>query len=218
VGEEVRRGRELIKARQNTSKTSPGGGAITLRLREDRQSNLIHMFDAAGEDYSEALNYEKPRFLDDSQGLAYVLDPFSVQAVREQLGGQQGEVLAAAQAAENDPDLAYGEVISRLRDGGVPVSTQRLAVVISKAALLRDAGIDIPTKSETIGDWLVKVGLQNLKMATTGSSPRSATSRSHRRTLPPSCGTTRGHTAALAAGRARGPASLRCSPVRLVGH
>ena len=110
VGEEVRRGRELIKAGRSTSKTSPGGVAFTLRLREGHQSDLIHMFDAAGEDYSEALKYTKLRFLDDSQGLAYVLDPFSVQAIREQLAGQQDAVVAAAQAAENDPDLAYGEV------------------------------------------------------------------------------------------------------------
>lgn len=165
AGAEARRGRELIKAGQNTAKTSPGGIAITFRLREGHQSDLIHMFDAAGEDYSEAQKYEKLRFLDDSQGMAYVLDPFSVQAIREQLGSQQGDILAAAQAAENDPDLAYGEVISRLRDGGVPVSAQRLAVVVSKADLLRDAGLEIPTESAAIEDWLVKAGLQNLVIA-----------------------------------------------------
>ena len=123
------------------------------------------MFDAAGEDYSEAQKYAELRFLDDSQGLVYVLDPFSVPAVREQLGSQQGEVVAAAQAAANDPDLAYGEVISRLRDGGVPVSAQRLAVVVSKADLLRAAGLDVPEESAAIQDWLVKAGLQNLVMA-----------------------------------------------------
>jgi hypothetical protein len=167
IGEEVRRGRELIKDGRNTPKTSPGIGrvAITLRLRRGQQSDLIHMFDAAGEDYSEAQKYEKLRFLDDSQGLAYVLDPFSVQAIREQLGDQLGDLLVAAQAAENDPDLAYGEVISRLRDGGVRVSTQRLAVVVSKADLLRRAGLDIPSDSAAIEDWLIKAGLQNLVLA-----------------------------------------------------
>ena len=165
VGLDVRRGRELIKAGRNTTKTSSGGVAITFRLREGRESDLIHMFDAAGEDYSEAEKYEKLRFLDDSQGLAYVLDPFSIPAVREQLGSQQGAVLAAAQAAHNDPDLAYGEVISRLRNGGVPVSAQRLAVVISKADLLRKAGLDIPAESAAIEDWLVKTGQQNLVLA-----------------------------------------------------
>lgn len=165
VGDEVRRGRELIKAGRSTAKTSPGGVAFTLRLREGHQSDLIHMFDAAGEDYSEALKYSKLRFLDDSQGLAYVLDPFSVQAIREQLGGQQDAALAAARVAENDPDLAYGEVISRLRDGGVPVAAQRLAVIVSKADLLRGAGLDIPAESADLQDWLVKAGLQNLVLA-----------------------------------------------------
>ncbi len=167
IGEEVRRGREVVVAGQNTPKTSPGAGrvAISLRLREGQQSDLIHMFDAAGEDYSEAQKYEKLRFLDDSQGLAYVLDPFSIEAIREQLGSQQGDLLMAAQAAENDPDLAYGEVISRLRDGGVSVSAQRLAVVVSKADLLRRAGLDVPSESAAIEDWLVKAGLQNLVLA-----------------------------------------------------
>jgi hypothetical protein len=165
VGEEARRGRERIKAGRITDKTSPGGVAVTMRLREGRQSDLIHMFDAAGEDYSEAQKYSKLRFLDDSQGLVYVLDPFSIEAVRGQLGSEQGDVLAAAQAAENDPDLAYGEVISRLRDGGVPVCAQRLAVVVSKADLLRRAGLDVLAESAAIEEWLVKVGLQNLVMA-----------------------------------------------------
>jgi hypothetical protein len=165
VGAEVQRGRELIKAGQNTSKTSPGGVAITLRLRAGRESDLIHMFDAAGEDYSEAQKYGNLRFLDDSQGLVYVLDPFSIQAIRDQLGSQQRDALAAAQAAQNDPDLAYGEVISRLRDGGVPVSAQRLAVVVSKADLVRGSGIDLPSESAAIADWLVKLGLQNLVLA-----------------------------------------------------
>jgi hypothetical protein len=123
------------------------------------------MFDAAGEDYSEAQKYEKLRFLDDSQGLVYILDPFSIESVRKQLASGQGAILAAAQAAENDPDLAYGEVISRLRDGGVPVSAQRLAVVISKADLLRSAGLDVGPDSAAIEEWLVKAGLQNLVMA-----------------------------------------------------
>jgi len=70
-----------------------------------------------------------------------------------------------AQAAVNDPDLAYGEVISRLRDGGVPFSAQRLAVVLSKADLLRRAGLDLPSDSTAIEDWLVKAGLQNLVLA-----------------------------------------------------
>jgi hypothetical protein len=165
VGDQVRRERERIRDGRSTDKTSSGGVAITLRLREGRQSDLIHMFDAAGEDYSEAQKYEKLRFLDDSQGLVYVLDPFSIESIRQQLTGQQGDVLAAAQAASNDPDLAYGEVISRLRDGGVPVSAQRLAVVLSKTDLLRGTGLDIPSDSAAIEEWLVKAGLQNLMLA-----------------------------------------------------
>jgi hypothetical protein len=47
----------------------------------------------------------------------------------------------------------------------VTVSAQRLAVVVSKADLLRGAGLDLPEESAAIQDWLVKVGLQKLVMA-----------------------------------------------------
>ena len=36
---------------------------------------------------------------------------------------------------------------------------------MSKADLLRGAGLDIPAESAALQDWLVKAGLQNLMMA-----------------------------------------------------
>ena len=52
--------------------------------------------------------------------------------------------------------------MARLRDGGVPAGAQRLAVIVSKADLLRKTGLELPTGSAAIAEWLKKVGMYNL--------------------------------------------------------
>jgi hypothetical protein len=159
-------GLDLIRSGQDTPKTSATiPVALTCRLREGRRSDLIHLFDAAGEHFRDAQRYDSLRFLDDSQGLVYVLDPFSIGAVQDQMAGHNAAVIRLAHAAANDPEIAYGEVISRLRDGGVPAASQRLAVVISKADLLRGAGMALESESDAIAGWLTDNGLHNLVMS-----------------------------------------------------
>jgi hypothetical protein len=159
-------GLDLIRSGQDTAKTSATiPVALTCRLREGRRSDLIHLFDAAGEHFRDAQRYDSLKFLDDSQGLVYVLDPFSVGPIQDQMAGHNAAAIRLAHAAANDPEIAYGEVISRLRDGGVPAASQRLAVVISKADLLRGTGMALPSVSDAIADWLTDTGLHNLVMS-----------------------------------------------------
>lgn len=161
--DQVSLGLDLIRSGQDTAKTSAvTPAAVTCRLRDGRASDLVHLFDAAGEHFRDAQRYDSLRFLDDSQGLVYVLDPFSVPAVRDQLAGQNSAAIRLAHAAAGDPEIAYGEVISRLRDGGVPAASQRLAVVVSKADLLRGAGLAIPSDSDALAAWLDDQGMYNL--------------------------------------------------------
>jgi hypothetical protein len=159
-------GLDLIRSGRDTFATSATVPvALTVRLREDRRSDLIHLFDAAGEHYRDAQRYDTLKFLDDGQGLVYVLDPFSIGAVQDQLAGHNAAVIRQAHAAAGDPEIAYGEVMSRLRDGGVAPASQRLAVVISKADLLRGAGLDLPSESGAIAGWLTDAGMHNLVMS-----------------------------------------------------
>ncbi len=152
----IRDGRDTAK----TSATAPV--ALTCRLGRGRRSELIHLFDAAGEHFRDAQRYDELRFLDDSQGLVYVLDPFAVPAIQDQLTGHNATVIRQAHAAAGDPEIAYDEVMARLRDGGVPAGAQRLAVIVSKADLLRKTGLELPTGSAAIAEWLKKVGMYNL--------------------------------------------------------
>ncbi len=175
--DEAERRLKAIRANENIAKTGEGPAtAINLRLREGKNSDLIHLFDAAGEQYSKpgnwdlehgkrGTNYGSLRFLEDGQALAYVLDPFSVDAIRDQAADNDQALVAQVQAAQKDPELSYTEVVNRLRGYGVPVKAQRLAVVVSKVDRLRKAAVQVPTDSDAIADWLTENGVHNLVMA-----------------------------------------------------
>jgi Double-GTPase 2 len=159
----------VIRSAGETAKTSTNTQiTLTCRLGAGRRSQLVHLFDAAGEHFRGARQPDELRFLDDSQGLVYILDPFSVEAIRQQLADRDAAAPGFAHAAAGDPELTYGEVASRLRDNGVEASTQLLAVVVSKADLLRSAGIELPTGSAAIARWLRDSGVHNLVI----SAPR----------------------------------------------
>ena len=139
-------GLSVIRSSRETAKTSTNAQvALTFRLGTGHRSELVHLFDAAGEHFRDARRPDALRFLDDGQGLVYILDPFSIETVRKQCGAH---ALRLAHAAAGDPELTYDEVASRLRDSGIPASVQRLAVVVSKADLLRSAGLELPTESD----------------------------------------------------------------------
>ena len=164
--EQAEFGLGVIRARRETAKTSTNTQvALTFRLGSGRRSELVHLFDAAGEHFRAARRPDVLRFLDDGQGLVYILDPFSIEAIRKQLGGADAPAVRAARAAAGDPQLTYDEVASRLRDAGVPASRGKLAVVVSKADLLRSAGLDLPAGSEATAQWLWDLGMHNLVMA-----------------------------------------------------
>jgi Double-GTPase 2 len=156
----------VIRSRRETAKTSTNGQvSLTVRLGDGRPSELVHLFDAAGEQFRSARRPDALRFLDDGQGLVYILDPFSIDAVKMRLGGSRAPEVLAARAAAGDPQLTYDEVASRLRDTGVPASRGRLAVVVSKADLLRWAGLDLPADSDAIAQWLWDHNVHNLVMS-----------------------------------------------------
>ncbi|HEY6793025.1 MAG TPA: hypothetical protein VI365_37525 [Trebonia sp.] len=168
---EIRDGQSAIQ------KTGPGPAiSVNLKLRDGAHADFIHLFDASGEQYSnpgnwdlvygnQPTNYGSLRFLEDGQALAYVLDPFSVDLIRDQAAAHDQAVVARAQPAQMDPEVSYTEVLNRLRGFGVPVDAQRLAVVVSKADLLSDAGLAVPTDSDDIARWLADNGVHNLVMA-----------------------------------------------------
>ncbi|HET9967097.1 MAG TPA: hypothetical protein VFQ68_02605 [Streptosporangiaceae bacterium] len=148
---------------QDTPRT-PGNAhpALTVRLGTGARATLTHLFDTAGEHFRDPEMHDSLGFLGHSHGLVYVIDPYSIETVRRHLpsrSGRHGVPVAA------DPEAAYGEVVERLRDSGVPAGQQRLAVVVSKADLLRSAGLGLPAESDLIADWLTEAGAHNLVLS-----------------------------------------------------
>lgn len=157
---------ELIRSSREIPKTSEElPRAFSLRIGSGATSTLVHLFDAAGERYRNASSHDDMGFLETAHGLVYVLDPFAIGPVRDRLTGHSAAALRLAHAATRDPESAYGEVVSRLRGGGVRPESQRLAVVVSKVDILADCGMEYPTESKQISQWLFDSGLHNLVLA-----------------------------------------------------
>jgi Double-GTPase 2 len=179
---------DLIRSGRSTVKTSQVlPTALTCQIGAGLGGTLVHLFDTAGEYFRNGQLHDSLGFLDRGHGLVYVLDPFSIGAVRNRMAGRN---VSLAHAATGDPETAYGEVVTRLRDSGVEAAGQRLAVVVSKADLVSQGGIELPEDSDAIAVWLMEVGVHNLVLSarrdfaearffTVASLAASQTGRSH---------------------------------------
>jgi hypothetical protein len=160
---------DLIRSGHETAKTTvilPT--ALTCRLGTGAKSTLLHLFDAAGEYFRTPQMHDSLGFLDHGHGLVYVLDPLSISSVRNRMAGHNVVASGMANAASGDPEVVYGEVVSRLRDSGVEARNQRLAIVISKADLLSAGGLDLAADTDAIASWLTDAGVHNIVL----SAPR----------------------------------------------
>jgi len=163
---QVGQGLDLIRSGRDTMKTTTTvPTALTVRLGTGHRAAFAQLFDTAGEHYQDAQMHDALGFLHYGHGFVYVLDPFAVKWVRDRLAGHNAEAIRLARTAAGDPETAYVQVVTRLRDGGVVSSGQRLAVIISKVDLLRASGLDVPEDSGAIARWLTEAGVHNLVLS-----------------------------------------------------
>lgn len=161
-------GVEIIRTGADTAKTPAGQlpMAITAQVTTGAQRKaLLHFFDAAGEFYIDRGDNSELLFLDHAQGLVFVVDPFSIPWVRDQLGGLSQVMLARANAALDDPEQVYHVTAGRLRDYGVRMSHQRLAIAVVKADLLGNLPPARDLRPHQVREWLQDAGLDNLVLA-----------------------------------------------------
>jgi hypothetical protein len=139
---------------------------ITVRLTAARRTALLHLFDAAGEFFSNREQHSELAFLDDAQGLVFVLDPFSVPAVADDLTGALASRLAAAQPAMMHPEQSYLFTAQSLGDQGITLKRKPLAVAVVKADLLLGlppaTGLHPEAGSGEVETWLRGKGLDNM--------------------------------------------------------
>ncbi len=157
-----------VKTAQQTAKTAsdrPPTG-ITMRLGTARRQAHLQLFDAAGEFFASREQNQELRFLSDSEGFVFVLDPFSIPAVRDDLGGAHVPRLEEAQPALMEPEPAYLVTVHWLRDQGVNLARKPLAVAVVKADVLLGlppgSELTADTGSAALADWLRSKGLDNL--------------------------------------------------------
>lgn len=163
----LRQATELVGRREQTVKTDADRppAAVTARLRHERRTVQLHLFDAAGEFFADPEQNRTLHYLDQVDGLVFVLDPFSIPAVAARLSGPFAERLAAAQPARLHPEESYLLTARRLSDHQALLRRWPLAVAVVKADLL--AGLppaaDLPPDagSGRLRDWLVEQGLDN---------------------------------------------------------
>jgi hypothetical protein len=158
----------IVESGMQTTKTEadrPPAG-ITVRLTAARHEALLHLFDAAGEFFSNREQNSELPFLDDAQGLVFVLDPFSVPAVADDLTGVLASRLAAAQPAMMHPEQSYLVTAQSLRNQGIKLKRMPLAVAVVKADLLLGlppaTGLYPEVESGEVETWLRDKGLGNM--------------------------------------------------------
>ena len=157
----------VIRSGRDTAKTSTGQlpAALSCYFGVGASRMLVHLFDAAGEQYQDLEVQDRLAFLHGSRGLVYVLDPLSVRSLRDRIPTRTMAAAGASHAADGDPELAYQAVVSAMRNSGVKPKQQRLAVVVSKVDLLETCDIQVPNTSTAIADWLSDLGLHNMVLA-----------------------------------------------------
>ena len=141
--------------------------AVTLRIRSGRRRAMLHVFDAAGEALADPDQSARLAYLDFAGTFVFVLDPFSIPAVRDAYQSSHHDLFQRANAATTAPESAYNATVSRISGHGAVTARQWIAVVVSKQDLLvaLPIGRDLSGDSAVVRDWLVGQQMDNFVTA-----------------------------------------------------
>ncbi|HZM57478.1 MAG TPA: hypothetical protein VFC03_20885 [Acidimicrobiales bacterium] len=155
----LRASAQTISAGTATDKTiptmRPAGRPIKLTDATGKVLEL-QVMDAAGESFANWHTTEELTYVNSAQAMVFVLDPLAFPRIELELAAERDrpDVLIAA----GDQEDAYASVADRLRSENVKLSTRHLAVVVTKADVLRrlpsGAQLD-PTSSDGVREWLM---------------------------------------------------------------
>ena len=137
--------KEYLKRRSALEKAAFGGIGATLPEISVQAFNiyigpegshrrrLLYLYDAAGERYETSDGVATFRFLDHTEGVILIVDPFSFEAVRRVV---KPDILASLRHSEADADEVFGRFAQTLREN-LGVRTDRkmdvpVAVVLTK--------------------------------------------------------------------------------------
>jgi hypothetical protein len=119
------------------TKTPPGyQHANSLRLTVGGGVRVLKMFDAAGEVFRNPERIRDLLYLRAHATFVFVLDPLSVPALWASIDADRQRKLAPIRAATS-PEAVFEETVQTLHEMRVPTRAARLAVIVSKADLIR---------------------------------------------------------------------------------
>ena len=121
---------------------------------------FVHLYDSAGDHLADNAMADSLAYLRTSQGLIFVLDPIGIPTLFKKLAVSDPRHTRIG-GAHQHPEVAYQEVLNRVRDAGVSPKDQSLALVVSKCDILEAFGIDVPTDPAGVSAWLTEQGLGN---------------------------------------------------------
>ncbi len=158
TADKLRGASELLSPDVLTGKTPAGllPRAYVIRLTSGNGTQILHMFDAAGEYFSSPDRTQELQYLSKADTFILVIDPLCVEAFWDRLPPGQQSALEPARSTALTPELAYQHTHQELEGMGIRLRKARLAVVFSRADLLERPGDDVAS-------WATKeLGLGNL--------------------------------------------------------
>lgn len=102
--------------------------SLVIRAGSGRIKRILHLFDAAGEQWEDLAHTDELRYLSEARTFILVIDPRPIIAFWRRAPGS-----APAGPASRSPDDVYTRTYQRIEEMGVPLGEARLAVVFSHA-------------------------------------------------------------------------------------
>jgi len=156
---------EAALARDSAVPATPAATprACVLRLRVGRQRRLVQFPDAAGELFYSSQHSADLIYLGAASTFVLVVDPLSIEAFWNSLPSAARERFAPYRSVAPPPELAFQQTADRIAEMGKPRAQHRLAIVFTRADLLRREYGPGPGDSAEIRKWAVDdLGLAGL--------------------------------------------------------
>jgi hypothetical protein len=143
------------------AKTGPELPAATmLDVTLPAGHRILYLFDPAGELHTGATRVERLRYLDHGEALLFVIDPFALPELRPALSRDERLLVGATATSEEDPADTLQRLLADLRSRDDQGRQRRIAVVVSKADVLRRTSVGEGVEKDVRG-WLEGIGLGN---------------------------------------------------------
>jgi len=113
----------------------------------------LHLFDAAGEAYQDEQYMAQLKFLRHCHGLIMLIDPLSIEVVRQRYAQELDRDLARVNPSDANPEEVYDRLLEFLEQNGVRVIGRKVSLPLAVVVTKRDAfGLPVEMGHGTLGN------------------------------------------------------------------